>query len=169
MDSSRQTSADGERSGSDENHTPETVSAASSSSQHVATNWTKREREGAPEEARKCAKAPQRPDMLTSLDKQQRKVLAQLVKCVDAESSVVITNPLLKGALLRCLTPLGRPGVDRGAGGADSSRPTLASRLTGRGETADLGRRHVWQPRGGAPVSPPGGLQRLRTRARPAL
>jgi len=96
MDCSGQTSADGERSGSDYNHTPETVSAASSSSQQVASNWTKRERDGAAEEARKCPKAPAEPDVLSSLDEQQRTVLAQLVKCVDADSSVVITNPLLK-------------------------------------------------------------------------
>lgn len=98
MDCSGQTSADGERSGSDYNHTPGTaqVSAASSSSQQVASNWTKRERDGALEEARKCPKAPAEPDVLSSLDEQQRTVLAQLVKCVDADSSVVITNPLLK-------------------------------------------------------------------------
>ena len=115
MDSSGQTSADGERSGSDDNHTPETVSAASSSSQQVATNWTKRERDGALETARKCAKAPAGPDVLSSLDEQQRTVLAQLVKCVDAESSVVITNPLLKGGPLRRLKPLGAsPGVPEG-------------------------------------------------------
>jgi len=62
----------------------------------VAAHWTKRERDGAPDDARKSAKSPTRPDILTSLDEQQRTVLAQLVKCVDADSSVVITNPLLK-------------------------------------------------------------------------
>ena len=108
MDSLGQTSADGGRCGSESVCTPETVSAASSSSQPVAAHWTKRERDGAPDDARKSAKSPTRPDILTSLDEQQRTVLAQLVKCVDADSSVVITNPLLKGGPPYCPTPLGR-------------------------------------------------------------
>ena len=161
MDCSGQTSADGERSGSDYNHTPGTaqVSAASSSSQQVASNWTKRERDGALEEARKCPKAPAEPDVLSSLDEQQRTVLAQLVKCVDADSSVVITNPLLKGGPLRRLTPLGRArGCQR-----DGSRrfqpvgPRVAPRLPGGG--GRLGSRRVWQPRGAS--ASPRGSQRL--------
>lgn len=57
--------------------------------------WSKRNHEGIAEKARKCAKTSKQQIYPTVvLDDVQRKVLEDLVTCVDAKASIVVTNPL---------------------------------------------------------------------------
>jgi hypothetical protein len=64
-----------------------------------ASCWQKREHEGASDHTSKCPRTSHRVlDDKVVLDDTQRRVLEELVTCVDSQASIVITNPRAKGA-----------------------------------------------------------------------
>ena len=74
--------------------------------------WSKRNHEGIAEKARKCAKTSKQQIYPTVvLDDVQRKVLEDLVTCVDAKASIVVTNPLAEG--VSCPVRLNRARTQR--------------------------------------------------------
>jgi len=99
MEQFGQTSGHGGRPQTDYQTPPESQAELPVALRPSSSCWTKREHDGgaeAPCKAQRTSCSAIEPTVV--LDDTQRKVLEELVTCVDGNASIVITNPRAKGA-----------------------------------------------------------------------
>jgi hypothetical protein len=99
MDQFGQTSRHGGRAQTDYQTPPESQAELPGTLRPSSSCWTKREHDGGAEAPCKSQRTSCNAiEATVVLDDTQRKVLEELVTCVDANASIVITNPRAKGA-----------------------------------------------------------------------
>ena len=99
MDQFGQTSGHGGRAQTDYQTPPESQAELPMTLRPSSSCWTKREHDGGAEAPCKSQRTSCNAiEATVVLDDTQRKVLEELVTCVDANASIVITNPRAKGA-----------------------------------------------------------------------
>ena len=100
MDEMGQTSGHSARAQTDYQTPPESQAQLPVTQRPSSSCWTKREHDGgaeAPSKQQRTSCNAIAPSVV--LDDTQRKVLEELVTCVDSSASIVITNPRAKGAV----------------------------------------------------------------------